>query len=99
MKNITKNLTGCMFSTVILLTSCGQGNPNENRSGSESQTTATDSSGAESRKALGVGEGNQKDVAGYPSNQSNLNSDSTSRLHDDDTTSKKPLKDKPNKHQ
>ncbi|WP_171037851.1 hypothetical protein [Dyadobacter luticola] len=60
-------------------------------SGSASQTTPNDSSGAESRAAMGVGEDNQDDSLGYPSNQSNLNADSTSKKHDDTLkASKKP---------
>lgn len=51
-------------------------------SGSESQTTPNDSSGAESRKDIGVGADNQDDSLGYPPNQSNLNSDSTRKKHD-----------------
>lgn len=53
-------------------------------SGSRSQTTPNDSSGAESRKDMGVGADNQDDSLGYPSNQSNLNADSTRRKHDDE---------------
>jgi hypothetical protein len=52
-------------------------------SGSASQTTPNDSSGVSSRSALGTGEDNQDDSLGYPSNQSNLNADSTRRKHDD----------------
>lgn len=91
-----------MVSSLALMLSCGrndQGTEKMGGSGSESQTTANDSSGAESRKAMGVGEDNQNEVSGYPSNQSNLNSDSTSKRHDVDTTIKRPMKDKPNKHQ
>lgn len=50
-------------------------------SGSESQTTPNDSSGTKSRKNIGLGEDNQKDSLGFPPNQSNLNSDSTSEKH------------------
>jgi len=87
------------LAALMFCSSCGKTNNDQNDSGSDSQTTPNDSSGAASRKDIGVGADNQNEVAGYPSNQSNLNSDSTSKLHDDDTTSTKPLKDKPNKHQ
>ncbi|MCE7042857.1 hypothetical protein [Dyadobacter sp. CY312] len=99
MKNL-KNII-LAFSVVVLL-SCGMkegSETNSSGSGSESQTTPNDSSGADSRKAMGVGEDNQNEVSGYPSNQSNLNSDSTRTKHDIDTTTKGSSKDKPNKHQ
>lgn len=54
-------------------------------SGSQSETTPNDSSGSESRKDIGVAADNQKDSLGYPSNQSNLNADSTRKKHDDET--------------
>lgn len=76
----------------IALSSCGTNNDTEKGSegsGSASQTTPNDSSGAESTKALGVGEDNQDDSLGYPSNQSNLNADSTGRKHDDAITKPK----------
>jgi len=99
MKKIKRLIDISTFAAMMFCASCGGGKgANSNTSGSESQTTANDSSGAESRSALGVGEDNQKKTLGYPSNQSNLNSDSTSKLHDGDTIAKKPLKDKPNKH-
>lgn len=69
----------------ILLASCDTTNNREKTiegSGSRSETTPNDSSGAESRKDIGVGEDNQKDSLGYPSNQSNLNADSTRKKHD-----------------
>ncbi|TDE14497.1 hypothetical protein [Dyadobacter psychrotolerans] len=87
------------LAALLAFASCGKENNQSSDSGSDSQTTPNDSSGAESRAASGVAEDNQKKVAGYPSNQSNLNSDSTSRLHDVDTTSAKMKKDQPNKHQ
>ena len=99
MKNIKTSIGILGLAALMFCSSCGKKNTDESDSGSDSQTTANDSSGAESRSAVGVGEGNQKDVGGYPSNQSNLTNDSTSKVHDDDTTSNKPLKDKPNKHQ
>ncbi|REA60883.1 hypothetical protein DSL64_13355 [Dyadobacter luteus] len=74
-------------------------------SGSDSETTPNDSSGTVSRSALGQDEGKQKKIGGYPSNQSNLNSDSISRLHDDNDVvvdkpeSEKSQKDKPLKHE
>lgn len=98
MKNI-KNSIGILGLAIILAcSSCGKNKSDENDSGSDSQTTANDSSGAESRKATGIAEDNQNDTLGFPSNQSNLNSSATSKLHDDDTTSKATT-DKPNSNQ
>ncbi len=76
----------CMGAAVVLA-SCDTINNREKTiegSGSRSQTTPNDSSGAESRKDMGVGADNQDDSLGYPSNQSNLNADSTRRKHDDE---------------
>ncbi|MCF0069145.1 hypothetical protein LZD49_01595 [Dyadobacter sp. CY261] len=87
MKRLKANLAAICLGTGILLASCGTANDQETTvegSGSTSETTPNDSSGAESRKDIGVGEDNQKDSLGYPSNQSNLNADSTSRKHDDE---------------
>lgn len=99
MKTIGNSLGIFCIATILFCTSCGKEKNSGNDSGSDSQTTANDSSGASSRAALGVGEDNQNDTLGFPSNQSNLNSDSTKKLHDDDTTSAGPKKDKPNKHE
>lgn len=99
MKNIKTNIGILGLAVLMFCSSCGKTNNDQNDSGSDSQTTPNDSSGAESKSAMGVGEGNQKDVGGYPSNQSNLTNDSLSKFHDDDTTSTKAVKDKPNKHQ
>ena len=84
----TIKLMGAMLTLAIglTLTSCGTTNDKVEGSagsGSESQTTPNDSSGAESTKAMGVGEDNQNDSLGYPANQSNLNADSTSAKHTD----------------
>ena len=98
MKTIKNSIGLLGLAAILALSSCGKTNDQTSDSGSDSQTTPNDSSGADSKKAMGVAEDNQKDVAGYPSNQSNLNSDSTRKLHDVDTTSTK-MKDKPNKHQ
>lgn len=76
----------CMGAAVVLA-SCDTINNREKTiegSGSRSQTTPNDSSGAESRKDMGVGADNQDDSLGYPSNQSNLNADSTRKKHDDE---------------
>jgi len=99
MKKIRYGAGLMALASLIIFSSCGKGKSSEGDSGSDSQTTANDSSGAESKGAMGLDEGKQKEVSGYPSNQSNLNSDSTRRLHDIDTTAGKPGKDKPNKHQ
>lgn len=97
---ILRNSIGTMcFAAMLMCMSCGKESNSTNDSGSDSQTTPNDSSGAKSRSAMGTGEGNQKEELGYPSNQSNLNSDSTRKNHDVDTTSKKVQKDKPNKQQ
>ncbi|SKB45808.1 hypothetical protein [Dyadobacter psychrophilus] len=87
-----------MFALALCVTlfSCGTVNDSEKGSegsGSKSETTPNDSSGAESRAATGVGEDNQDDSLGYPTNQSNLNADSTSRKHDDSLTKKPQRKD------
>jgi hypothetical protein len=97
MKKLKQGICLTALSTLLLCASCGKEKSADGDSGSDSQTTANDSSGAVSRKALGTDEGKQKEMSGYPSNQSNLNSDSTSKRHDVDTI-KKPAKDKPNKH-
>lgn len=78
-------LGALLLGLCIAVSSCGTGNDDTNRSagsGSASQTTPNDSSGATSRSTSGVGEDNQDDSLGYPSNQSNLNAYSTSRKHD-----------------
>lgn len=77
---------GVILGLCAVLSSCGTNKNDTNRSegsGSTSQTTPNDSSGAASRAAIGTGEDNQDDSLGYPSNQSNLNADSTRRKHDD----------------
>jgi len=99
MKTIRNSIGLLALATMLVCGSCGKEKSSDSDSGSDSQTTANDSSGTESKAALGTDEGRQKEVSGYPSNQSNLNSDSTRRLHDIDTTRKAPAKDKPNKHQ
>ena len=99
MKTIKNSIGLLGLAALLVCGSCGKNKSEASDSGSDSQTTANDSSGTSSRAALGTDEDNQKKVSGYPSNQSNLNSDSTRRLHDIDTTSKTPAKDKPNKHQ
>lgn len=88
MKTI-KNSFGILSMVVMLLFSaCGKdGNQTgESKSGSDSQTTPNDSSGAESRKAIGVGEDDQNENPGFQSTQNNLNADSTRSRHDVDTT-------------
>ena len=80
--------TGALLGLAFCLCFASCGKENDDRegsagSGSATETTPNDSSGAESRKALGVGEDNQNDSLGYPSNQSNLNADSTKVKHDD----------------
>lgn len=73
--------------TALMLVSCDTTTNREKTiegSGSRSETTPNDSSGAESRKDIGVGADNQNDSLGYPSNQSNLNADSTRKKHDDE---------------
>ena len=99
MKNLKKSILASSLVISLFCVSCGKERAQGKDSGSDTQTTANDSSGTESKADIGVASDNQKDVPGYPSNQSNLNSDSTSKLHDVDTTSKKAVKDKPNKHQ
>ncbi|MCF0040166.1 hypothetical protein [Dyadobacter fanqingshengii] len=91
MKALKSVLTMSALALCISLSSCGTVNDSEKGSegsGSKSETTPNDSSGAESRAATGVGEDNQDDSLGYPANQSNLNADSTSRKHDDNLTKK-----------
>jgi Flp pilus assembly protein TadD len=85
MKMLKSIIATSGLALCIALSSCGKVNDTEKGSegsGSATETTPNDSSGAESRKAVGVGEDNQDDSLGYPSNQSNLNADSTSRKHD-----------------
>jgi hypothetical protein len=96
MKMIKNSLGLLSLASLLFFASCGKENNRDTDSGSDSQTTPNDSSEAESRSAMGVGDGNQNDTLGYPSNQSNLNSPKTSRLHDD-TTSARPQKDKPHR--
>jgi len=98
MKTIKNSIGMLGLAVIMALSSCGKKDDQTKDSGSDSQTTPNDSSGAESRKAMGVGEDNQNEVSGYQSNQNNLNSDSTRKLHDPDTTSGK-MKDKPNRNQ
>ncbi|WP_221391868.1 hypothetical protein [Dyadobacter sp. NIV53] len=94
MKTLKNSIAITSMLTLFIFTSCGKTNDSDSKSGSDSQTTANDSSKAESRSAMGVNEDNQDKVAGYPSNQSNLNSDSTSKLHDVDTTHTKTTQPK-----
>jgi len=85
MNRLQAKLAMLSFGAAMLLVSCDTTNNRETTvegSGSRSETTANDSSGAESRKDIGVGADNQNDSLGYPSNQSNLNADSTRRKHD-----------------
>ncbi|HEV7381728.1 MAG TPA: hypothetical protein VGN64_18155 [Dyadobacter sp.] len=103
MKTIQKYAAMLSVAVVITMASCGK--DAGQASGSDTETTPNDSSGAVSRSALGQDEGKQKTISGYPSNQSNLNSDSISRRHDDNdvvidkSEDQKPQKDKPNKHE
>lgn len=89
MKNLKISFAILSLTSMMMLAACSTEN-NENTgsegSGSRTQTTPNDSSGAESTKAMGVGEDNQNDSLGYPSNQSNLNPDSTRSKHDDTAT-------------
>lgn len=92
MKNSKSIIAGLTFAALLAMTACNNGTQNSdenNGSGSATQTTPNDSSGVESKSAMGTDEDNQKKESGYPSNQSNLNSDSTSRKHDIDTLRKK----------
>ncbi|MDR6804728.1 hypothetical protein J2Y45_002964 [Dyadobacter sp. BE34] len=80
-----KIISMMVLLSTAALTGCDTINNKEkstDEAGSKSQTTPNDSSGSESRKDMGLGEDNQKDSLGYPSNQSNLNSDSTRKKHD-----------------
>jgi hypothetical protein len=90
MKMIRSSIVAISLAVMFTCMSCGKEANSTNDSGSDSQTTPNDSSGAESRSAMGVGEGNQK---------KELNSDSTRKRHDVDTTSGKIQKDKPHKHE
>jgi hypothetical protein len=87
MNRLKAKLVILSFGAAMLLASCDTTNNREKTiqgSGSRSETTPNDSSGAESRKDMGVGADNQDDSLGYPSNQSNLNADSTRKKHDDE---------------
>lgn len=89
MKSIKSFFTILGLALCVSMSACDTVNNSEKGgegSGSKSETTPNDSSGAGSRAAMGTGEGNQNDSLGYPSNQSNLNADSTSRKHDDAPT-------------
>ena len=91
MKALKSMIAMSGLALCLALSSCGKTNDTQEGSegsGSKTETTPNDSSGAESTKAMGVGEDNQDDSLGYPSNQSNLNVDSTDRKHDDATTTK-----------
>ena len=94
MKTIKNSIGILSIITLLACASCGKSETSDSKSGSDSQTTPNDSSKAESREAMGVSDDNQNEVAGYPSNQSNLNSDSTSKLHDVDTTKAKSAQPK-----
>lgn len=91
MKNFKLITAAFTICALLFLSGCNNGTDTSKggTSGSETQTTKNDSSGSDSRSAIGTDEDNQKKEAGYPSNQSNLNSDSTSRKHDLDTLRKK----------
>ncbi|WP_353720455.1 hypothetical protein [Dyadobacter sp. 676] len=87
MNRLKASLAILCMSGGILLASCDTTNNREKTiegSGSRSETTPNDSSGAISRKEMGTGADNQNDSLGYPSNQSNLNADSTRKKHDDE---------------
>ncbi|MCE7063779.1 hypothetical protein [Dyadobacter sp. CY326] len=91
MKALKSILATSGLALCIGITSCGKTNDTEKGSegsGSATEATPNDSSGAESTRADGIGEDNQDDSLGYPSNQSNLNADSTSRKHDDSLSGK-----------
>jgi hypothetical protein len=86
MNRLTAKLITLGMGVALMFSSCDTTNNREKTvegSGSTSETTPNDSSGAESRKDIGVGADNQNDSLGYPSNQSNLNADSTRKKHDD----------------
>jgi hypothetical protein len=90
MKYLKSMTVALACSALLFLSACNNGTQSaegSEGSGSKTETTPNDSSGAESRKALGVDGDNQKDESGYPSNQSNLNSDSTQ--HSSDTIKQK----------
>jgi hypothetical protein len=96
MKNL-KNMS--LGLSIIIFLACGhQEGSNENTSSSGSDTLIVPPNELEesSRKAVGVGEGNQKDSLGFPSNQSNLNSDSIRPWKGGDSTK---TKGKTNSHQ
>lgn len=85
MNRLKAKLIMLSIGAAMVLSSCDTTNNRESTiegSGSRSETTPNDSSGAESRKDIGVGADNQNDSLGYPSNQSNLNADSTRKKHD-----------------
>ncbi|MGG7663853.1 hypothetical protein [Dyadobacter sp. BHUBP1] len=86
MNRLKVNMTMLSLAASTMLASCDTTNNRKTTiegSGSRSETTPNDSSGAMSRKDIGVGADNQDDSLGYPSNQSNLNADSTRKKHDD----------------
>jgi hypothetical protein len=90
MKYLKSTTAALAFTALLFLSACNNGtqkNEGSEGSGSKTETTPNDSSGAESTKAMGVDGDNQNDVPGYPSNQSNLNSDSTQ--HSPDTLMRK----------
>jgi hypothetical protein len=85
MKNLKSVAVTCAFSTLLFLSACNNGkdkNEGSEGSGSKTETTPNDSSGRESSRAMGIDGDNQKEESGYPSNQSNLNSDSTQHSPD-----------------
>jgi hypothetical protein len=85
MKTLKINAAYLVLSLGLIGFSCGTTNDSEKSiegSGSATQSTPNDSSEAKSVEPLGQGDDNQKDSLGYPSNQSNLNADSTRRKHD-----------------
>jgi Flp pilus assembly protein TadD len=86
MKAIRMMGAALSLAACLTLASCGKTNDQSEGStgsGSATETTPNDSSGAESTKAMGVGEDNQNEELGYPANQSNLNADSTRNKHVD----------------
>lgn len=85
-----KSTAALAFSALLFFSACNSGKEKgegSEGSGSKTETTPNDSSGAESTKAMGIDGDNQKEEAGYPSNQSNLNSGSTQ--HSSDTIKQK----------
>ncbi|TDB59809.1 hypothetical protein [Arundinibacter roseus] len=77
MKLFIKKITGPVLLSVLMLASCSPSEKKEAPDNKYDETVQDSNDETKSRKAMGVGEGNQNETEDYPLNQGNLYPDST----------------------